>query len=261
MNPCLKNICGTKVDTDNICVLARLFAFKCFFKICSWSIWPICGAVVWLTDRKFSEVSRVSSFPLACISHEYFHASKTWEDECILKTEFFSVEEVLPRNTDLRHCQATTYGIGYNLIKNISGNEHRGRKILWFFLSAVSLYSSPTSVTQFWCAISVHVFQNESSLMTGQLVLTSSHLTFLLATYLLQWKKYSGKVKWSGVFCSCYWNLMVQMEKWLSFIGKNEFNFILFCTENKQASHEKSFRDEGTLQWAAPGKASALAAI
>lgn len=44
---------------------------------------------------------------------------------------------------------------------------------------------------------------------------------------LLQRKKHSWKVKWGGALCSGYWNLTVQMEKLLAFIGKNEFNS--FC--------------------------------
>lgn len=130
-----------------------------------------------MTGSKFSEVSRVSSFPLACINHEYFHASEAWEDECIFKTEFFSMEEVLPRNTDLRHCQSATqfwvlqyrvdtYGIRYNLLKNISGNENCGRKSCGsFYLQSVCVSLPPLSLSsdvQF--QFSVHVFQNESSL-------------------------------------------------------------------------------------------------
>lgn len=38
------------------------------------------------------------------------------------------------------------------------------------------------------------------------------------------------------MLCSGYWNLIIQMEKLLAFIGKNEFNSFL-CVESKQRLH------------------------
>lgn len=68
---------------------------------------------------------------------------------------------------------------------------------------------------------------------------------FFLAVYLLHWKKYSWKVRWwSGVFCSCYWSLILQMESLLAFIGKNWFSFdILLRAERLHVSNHAVVRE------------------